>query len=110
MEAELFPELSRILDKVMPLLYIFIAYVFINNNLKDVVIEWGLSLRLRWSKLINESDTFIIEDKKCVLIKIGSWWMVFLVLDENGKPKENEEILISIKKFVYMTIRKTGRL
>ena len=108
MQSTLISDITLVLTKFAPAIIGFIVFVVVSYNLRDMVVQWFIGLGIKRNKNINEYDIFLIGDERCLLVKINSFRLYFLVFESDNSLKK-KLITIGNKDFITGKIVKIGK-
>ena len=108
MQPELINNLNSIIMRFLPAIVGFIIFVILSYNCRDMIVQWFIGLGIKRNQKINELDIFLIDSERCLLIKINSFRLYFLVLEDDNSLKK-KLVTISNRKFIESGIVKLGK-
>ena len=108
MNNTLITEISSVLTKFAPLIILFFVGVIVLYNLRDMIVQWFIGISLKFNRQINEFDLFEIDGERCLLVRINSFRLYFLVMDKDNNLLK-KSISIGNKQFIMKKITKLGR-
>jgi len=108
MQSTLIADITFVLNKFAPAIIGFIVFVVVSYNLRDMVVQWFIGLGIKKNKNINEYDIFLIGTERCLLVKINSFRLYFLVFEADDSLKR-KLITIGNRKFITSDIVKIGK-
>ena len=101
-------DITNIINRFAPAIIGFIVFVILSYNCKDMIVQWFIGLGIKRNQKINELDIFLINGERCLLIKINSFRLYFLAMNDDNSLKK-KLITIGNKQFICSGIVKIGK-